>query len=100
MYLVGSKRTANTSLRGPVQVKNRMTNLRDSYTFRVTFSDEDNEYVGLCSEFPSLSWLAPTRDDACRGVEALVRGEGASDDLLRRRLMQFELTTEAQAAVV
>jgi predicted RNase H-like HicB family nuclease len=47
---------------------------RAAYTFRVTFSDEDNEYVGLWSEFPSLSWLAPNRDDACRGVEALVRG--------------------------
>jgi hypothetical protein len=32
-----------------------MTALRDSYTFRVTFSHGDNEYVGLCSEFPSLS---------------------------------------------
>jgi hypothetical protein len=50
-----------------------MTNLRNSYTYRVTFSDEDNEHVGFCSDFPSLSWLAPTRDDACRGVEALVR---------------------------
>ncbi len=27
------------------------------YTCRVTWSAEDNEYVGLCAEFPSLSWL-------------------------------------------
>ena len=25
------------------------------YTYRVTWSAEDNEYVGLCAEFPSLS---------------------------------------------
>jgi len=49
------------------------TSLRDSYKFRVTFSQEDNEYVGLCSEFPSLSWLAPTADDALFGIETLVR---------------------------
>jgi len=30
----------------------------DYYTYRITWSDEDGEYIGLCSEFPSLSWLA------------------------------------------
>lgn len=32
----------------------------DHYTYRVTWSAEDNEHVGLCAEFPSVSWLAPT----------------------------------------
>jgi predicted RNase H-like HicB family nuclease len=32
----------------------------DRYTYRVTWSAEDGEYVGLCAEFPSLSWLAST----------------------------------------
>lgn len=27
----------------------------DRYTYRVTGSEDDNEYVGLCAEFPSLS---------------------------------------------
>jgi hypothetical protein len=27
----------------------------DRYTYRVTWSEDDNEYVGLCAEFPSLS---------------------------------------------
>ena len=40
----------------------------DRYTYRVTWSDEDNEYVGLCSEFPSLSGLEPTPEDALRGI--------------------------------
>ena len=30
----------------------------DRYTYRVTWSEEDKEYVGLCAEFHSLSWLA------------------------------------------
>ena len=30
----------------------------DNYTYRVTWSADDNEHIGLCSEFPSLSWLA------------------------------------------
>lgn len=27
-------------------------------TYRVTWSAEEGEHVGLCAEFPSLSWLA------------------------------------------
>ena len=30
----------------------------DHYTYRVTWSPEDGEHVGLCAEFPSLCWLA------------------------------------------
>lgn len=32
----------------------------DNYTYRVQWSEDDEEYVGLCAEFPSLSWLAAT----------------------------------------
>ena len=35
----------------------------DRYTYRVTWSAEDQEHVGLCAEFPSLSWLAPTQQE-------------------------------------
>lgn len=28
----------------------------DRYTYRITWSEEDQEYAGLCVEFPSLSW--------------------------------------------
>jgi predicted HicB family RNase H-like nuclease len=44
----------------------------DRYTYRVTFSEEDNEYVGLCVEFPSLSWLELTPEDALRGIRQVV----------------------------
>lgn len=44
----------------------------DHYTYRVTWSSEDKEYVGLCAEFPSLSWLARTQVEALRGIRSLV----------------------------
>ncbi len=44
----------------------------DHYTYRVTWSPEDDEHVGLCAEFPSLSWLAPTPGGALRGIRQLV----------------------------
>ena len=44
----------------------------DRYTYRVTWSAEDEEYVGLCTEFPSLSWLDPTQDGAFIGIRQLV----------------------------
>ena len=28
------------------------------YTYRVTWSPEDDEHLGLCAEFPLLSWLS------------------------------------------
>ena len=44
----------------------------DRYTYRVTWSEEDEEYVGLCVEYPSLSWLAPTPQEALEGIRRLV----------------------------
>jgi predicted HicB family RNase H-like nuclease len=44
----------------------------DHYSYRVTWSPEDKEYVGLCAEFPSLSWLAPDHASALSGVMQLV----------------------------
>ena len=36
------------------------------------WSEEDQEYVGLCAEFPSLSWLAGTQEDSLRGINGVV----------------------------
>jgi len=44
----------------------------DRYTYRVTWSENDNEYVGLCVEFPSLSWLSSTPEAALKGIRKLV----------------------------
>lgn len=41
-------------------------------TYRVHWSNEDQEYVGTVAEFPSLSWLADDPDEALSGIKALV----------------------------
>ena len=46
--------------------------MADHYTYRVTWSAEDEEYVGLCAEFPLLSWLASTQEEAFSGIRLLV----------------------------
>ncbi len=40
----------------------------DRYTYRITWSEEDQEYVGLCVEFPSLSWLDKKPEAALAGI--------------------------------
>lgn len=66
----------------------------DRYTYRVTWSEEDGEFVGLCAEFPSLSWLAPSQAKALSGMVAVVEevladmhrsGEQIPDPLSTRR---------------
>ncbi len=49
-----------------------MTIKNDHYTYRVTWSEEDKEYIGLCIEFPSLSWLAKTPETALKGIREVV----------------------------
>ena len=44
----------------------------DHYTYRLTWSPEDGEHLGLCAEFPSLSWLASTPSAALSGIQELV----------------------------
>lgn len=45
----------------------------DRYTYRVTWSEEDQEHVGLCIELSSLSWLAKSPEKALKGIRQLVR---------------------------
>lgn len=44
----------------------------DRYTYRVTWSEEDKEFVGLCAEFPSLSWLDETQEAVLKGINNVV----------------------------
>ena len=44
----------------------------DHYSYRVIWSEEDKEYVGLCAEFPSLSWLAHSHEGALHGIRKIV----------------------------
>lgn len=43
------------------------------YTYRITWSAQDDEFVATCAEFPSLSWLASSQIDALQGLEDLLR---------------------------
>ncbi|GAB2493856.1 hypothetical protein GCM10027030_29050 [Luteococcus sediminum] len=63
------------------------------YSFRVTWSVEDDEFVATCVEFPSLSWLAETPESALTGLRELVdevvadlreRGEDVPEPLSTR----------------
>lgn len=45
----------------------------DRYTYRVSWSEDDHEFVGLCAEFPSSSWLSAEREGALNGIVKLIR---------------------------
>jgi hypothetical protein len=47
----------------------------DHYTYRVHWSEEDEEHVGTVAELPSVSWLAPDRMEAFVGIPLGVRVE-------------------------
>ena len=49
----------------------------DRYTYRVTWSEEDQEHIGLCVEFASLSWLAETPEAALQGIRKII------DDIIK-----------------
>src|ERR1017187_9192025 len=40
----------------------------DRFTYRVTWSPEDGEFLALCAAFPSLSWLATAPEPALAGI--------------------------------
>ncbi|MGD9161209.1 MAG: toxin-antitoxin system HicB family antitoxin [Desulfobacteraceae bacterium] len=44
----------------------------DKYSYRVIWSEQDQEYVGLCAEFSGLSWLAKTPEAAFKGIRKVV----------------------------
>ncbi|HEY9770149.1 MAG TPA: toxin-antitoxin system HicB family antitoxin [Coleofasciculaceae cyanobacterium] len=45
----------------------------EHYTYRVIWSAEDEEFVGLCAEFPSLSYLDETHLKALIGITNLIK---------------------------
>ena len=55
-----------------IYLRNKMTFKSDRYTYRITWSEEDKEFVGLCIEFPSLSWVAESQETALKGIRQVV----------------------------
>jgi len=45
---------------------------QENYTYRVIWSQEDEEFVGLCAEFPGLSYLDESETSALDGIRDLV----------------------------
>ncbi|MGB0562954.1 MAG: hypothetical protein ACPGVO_14300 [Spirulinaceae cyanobacterium] len=43
------------------------------YSYRVFWSEEDQEFIGLCEEFSLLSHLDESSDLAFAGIKALVK---------------------------
>lgn len=50
------------------------------YSYRVSWSPEDDEYVATVLEFPSLSWLDQDQAEALEGLVQVVGG--VVDDML------------------
>ena len=46
--------------------------MSEKYSYRIQWSDEDASFIGLCAEFPSLSWIADTQNGAFKGICKLV----------------------------
>ena len=69
----------------------------DHYTYRVTWSDEDQEHIGLCTEFPSLSWLATTPETALRGIRKVV-AEVVAESEIRNQLEQQRVRIQEEIA--
>jgi predicted HicB family RNase H-like nuclease len=47
-------------------------NKSEFYTYRITWSEEDGEHIGLCVEFPSLSYLDKDMVKSLKGIQKLV----------------------------
>jgi len=76
------------------RTKSYVRDYTDKYTYRIQWHEEDREFVGLCAEFPLLSWLAPGPEAALKGIRKVVsdvvadkldRGESVPEPLMTRR---------------
>lgn len=50
----------------------RVDHMGKHYIYHVTWSAEDKQYIGLCAEFPSLSWLDEDQQSALAGIMNIV----------------------------
>ena len=49
----------------------------EPYTYRIIWSVKEEKYVGLCDEFPSLSYLDKNLENALAGIRDLVKSASA-----------------------
>lgn len=68
------------------------------YTYRVKWSAEDNGYVGLCAEFPSLSQHDADQSKAFSGIEELV-ADVVADMISNNEKVPTPLSGKIQQAI-
>jgi len=44
------------------------------YTYRVSWSEEDNEFIGTVAEFPLLSYSGKDQAEVMKGIVEVVKG--------------------------
>lgn len=64
------------------------------YTYRVTWSGDDEEYIALCAELPSLPFLAGDSTDALEGMVELV-GDVVKDIVVEGEVVPIPLMTDS-----
>lgn len=73
------------------------------YTYRVTWSEEDDEHVGLCAEFPGLSYLALSPSKAingiCKVVDEVVQDMQANDEPIPEPLSSHRYSGKFQVRI-
>ncbi|CAB4565086.1 MAG: toxin-antitoxin system HicB family antitoxin [Actinobacteria bacterium] len=71
---VGRKRTQvrKSESRSRSTSASRLKGLADRYTYRLAWSEKENEFIATVIEFPSLSWIAESRESALKGLTSLV----------------------------
>ncbi len=56
-----------------MKLERQAAEIIDHYTYYLTWLEDDQVYVGLCAEFPSLSWLEESPEAALVGIRNMVR---------------------------
>ncbi len=50
-----------------------MTKSHERHTYRLTWPEENQFHIGLCTELPSLSWLDSSPEKAVAGIRKLAK---------------------------
>lgn len=61
----------------------------EHYTYKVTWSVEDQEFVGLCAEYPSVSYRDENRHAALEGITDLVKDVVANMEANSENIPEF-----------
>lgn len=72
MAKVQAKARTKASKKKTSTPKSTSSELASRYTYRLAWSEKDDEFIATVVEFPSLSWIAASRESALKGLTSLV----------------------------